>query len=441
MAKIQLTLSTGYVPNWGAWEGVREVMQNAMDAQDDGFEMEVRHNGVDTLRVSSRDVKLDANVWLLGTSSKGSGKYRGHFGEGLKLGVLALVRANHDVKIINDDESWSPKIEESEVFGGADVLTIYTRSRASQARRFTVEIGGIDKATWDDLKPRFLHLAKPKNMIHTTRGDVILDRSFKGKVFVKGIFVQTNHSLAAGYNFSDVDTDRDRKMVDSWDLHHHAAKAWEEAMTQRPTPKITSRVIKMLAAGDPDVKEMGSMYGTVNPEVAEAVTTHFKKLHGPDFVPVTSMAESREAKHLGKKGVVVPSSLAKVLEAEIGSLAKAKEAHKQATSKTYAWDGLTKAEQAMYTRVMELVEPAAESLGYAPIETRLTVVDFNDEKTLGQHRDEGKILIAKKILTDFEELLSTVVHEASHDKGGDGHVEHERGVEALFSRIIAQGIK
>ena len=306
MAKIQLTLSTGYVPTWGAWEGVREVMQNAMDAEDDGFAMDVRHNGVDTLRVSSDDVKLDPNVWLLGTSSKGSGKYRGHFGEGFKLGVLALTRAGHEVKIINDDESWSPKIEESETFGGEDVLTIYTRSRNTSTRKFTIEIGGISKDTWATLKPRFLHLAKPKHVIETSRGGVILDKAYKGKVFVKGIYVQTKSDLAAGYDFSNVDTDRDRKMVDSWDLQNAASKAWEEAMTKKPEPKITRRVITMLEAGAVDVQGMGSMYGTVNPEVAKEVASHFRKEHGANAVPVTSMAESREVAHLGKKGVVVP---------------------------------------------------------------------------------------------------------------------------------------
>lgn len=438
MSKMELSINSQYVQGWGAWEGVREIMQNALDAQDDGFEMEVRHNGVDTLRISSKDVKLDANVWLLGTSSKGSGRYRGCFGEGLNLSMLALVRAGHDVKIINDDESWIPKIEESDTFGGSDVLTIYTRKRQNRAYKFTVEIGGVDRETWAMIKPRFIHLAKPKRSVPTSHGDVILDSAFKGRIFVKGIYVQTKADLSAGYNFHSVDTDRDRKMVDSWDLHYTAAKAWEEAMTRQASPKITKKVIKMLEAGAPDVEQMGSLYGSVNPKVAEAVSAHFRSEHGDNAVPVTSMSDSREAGHLGKKGVVVPRALAKVLELDFGSLEKAREAHRQATAKTYAWDELDAKEQDHYTAVVGLVERAASSLGYAPVEDRLTVVDFNDERTEGQHKSDGSLLLAKRILADYENLLATLVHEVAHDKGRDGEVEHERAEGILFSRIIAQ---
>ena len=84
--KFQLTIATNYCSTWGAWEGCRELVQNGLDAQDDGAEMKVSHH-IDTFRVVSQGVKLDARVWLMGTTSKSSGGYRGHFGEGLKLGV------------------------------------------------------------------------------------------------------------------------------------------------------------------------------------------------------------------------------------------------------------------------------------------------------------------------------------------------------------------
>jgi len=440
MAKIQLTLSTGYVSSWGAWEGVREVVQNGLDALDDGFALDIRHSGKDVLRVSSEGVKLDSNVWLLGTTSKESGNYRGHFGEGLKLGVLALVRAGHDVKIVNDDESWTPKIEESETFGGADVLTIYTHKRQIPAGRFTVEIGGITKETWAMLKPRFLHLVQPKNAVTTSRGEVILDKTFKGKVFVKGIFVQHKADLAAGYNFHHVDTDRDRKMVADWDLKYNAAMAWQEAMTQTgATPKLVKRVIAMLNRGDTDVQQMGDSYGGVNKAIAAKVAEHFKAEHGESAIPVTSMAESREVEHLGKRGIVVPRSLAKVLEEEIGSVDSARQMFKLSVAKTYGWDDLSPEEQGVYSRVIALVEPASTALGHMPVEARLTVVDFNDPIVMGLHRhDEGGVIeIARKLLTSFEETLSTVVHEVAHDKGIDGAVGHERAIERLFSRIVS----
>jgi hypothetical protein len=84
MAKFQLTISAGYVEDWGLHEGVREIIQNALDGQQDGCPMTIDHSG-DTLTVSNQGARLDRSVWLLGNSSKNADSHRGHFGEGLKL--------------------------------------------------------------------------------------------------------------------------------------------------------------------------------------------------------------------------------------------------------------------------------------------------------------------------------------------------------------------
>lgn len=441
MAKLELSINCEYVRNWSVWEGVREVMQNAMDAQDDGFKMDARHNGKDTLRVSNEGVKLDPNVWLLGTTTKREGNYRGHFGEGLNLSMLALVRGGHSVKIINGDESWTPKIEPSETFNGADVLTIYTHKRHNDIGKFVIEIGGIDRETWANLKPRFLDLAKPKRVVKTTRGDVILDKAFKGKIFVKGIYVEYRAELAAGYNFRNVDTDRDRKMVDTWDLKYNAAKAWEEAMTQdEAEPKITLRVVEMLNDNALDVEQMGDGYG-INKTVAEKVGEVFKGKHGESAIPVQSMAESREVEHLGKRGIVVPRPLAKLLADEVGSIESARKSFSRATANVYGWDDLNDDERDVYGKVLNLVEPAASGLGHENVENRLTVVDFNDETLNGLHHPDGKIEVARKLLGDFEKFLSVLVHEVSHDHGIDGEKDHERAEGRLFSRIIASLVR
>jgi len=435
MAKIQLTLSTNYVPTWGAWEGVREVIQNALDAQDDGYEMEVRHSGTDTLRITSKGVKLDANVWLLGQTTKAGGNYRGHFGEGLKLGVMALVRAGHEVKIVNDDESWTPKIEGSETFNGADVLAIYTRSRNTRSYKFTVEIGGINRDTWKMLRERFLFLAKPKRVVSTSRGEVILDEAFKGRLYVKGIYVQTRASLSAGHNFNNVETDRDRKMVDAWDLKYNCARAWEEAMTHGE-PKVAEQVISMLEANAPDIEGFCDTYAPLNDKAAKTIAEHFKKEHGEDAIPVANMADSREAGHFGKRGVVVPLPLVRALKDQVGDIDQVRTKFKAATSKTYGWDELTETEQAVYSKAMALVEAAAQDLGYAPVEARTKLVDFNDESLNGTHKG-GDIQLAKKLLTSFDETIRVLVHEVAHDQGADGEKSHEVAEGRLFAKIIS----
>lgn len=433
MAKIQLTLSTKYVPSWDTWAAVREVVQNAMDGEVDGFPMKVTHSGT-TLKVSNVGAKLDARVWLLGHSSKSGDQYRGQHGEGLKLGTLVLLRQGHDVKIVNGDESWTPALEASETFGGEEVLAIYTHKRQNDSGAFTVEIGGITKEAWALMKPRFLFMVKPAKSIETSYASVLLDPELKGQVFVKGIFVQVVPDLSAGYDFKHVTVDRDRRLVSSWDLKYYASKAWEEAMTKDYVdPGV---IVDMLESSAPDVQDLNSSYAA--PLVSEKVTAVFKQRHGADALPVLNMAEAREVAHFGRRGVVVAQAFAEVLRksADLHIDAVRKES-RSSVKKSYGWQDLTESEQGVYRSMLDIVEPAAVELGFGTIEDRLNVVDFGDDKLDGTFKG-GQIRIAKRLLSDPEEYLATLVHEVSHAAGGDGEVGHERAEGKLFSRIITR---
>jgi len=438
MAVIETNISDAYVGRWGAWEGVREFVQNALDASDDGFEMKVRHSG-DTLKITSVGARLQKDVWLMGVSSKASGSYRGHFGEGLKLACLCLLRAGHDVKMINRDESWTPKLEGSEVFNGRTVLKVFTRVRENDCGVFTVEINGIDKEAWELMRPRFLALCPAKKSVETRYATVLLDPEFKGKVFVKGIFVQHNPQLAAGYDFKQLETDRDRKMVDSWDLRHHAGRAWEEAMTSAAVK--VDVVLDLMATSAPDVQGVGdSTWGDHAVAARQALAAAFVERHGDGALPVANMAEAREVGHYGKAGVVVPESLVAALRSTNAlNLDAVRKEFKNSVKKTYGWGDLTADEQATYTDVVGMVEAAAADLGYAKVEERLTVVDFGDEALNGLHESVGgvaTIKIAKRLLTSFEDALRVLVHEVAHDNGGDGEKAHEAAEGKLFARIV-----
>lgn len=433
MAKIQLTISKDYVAGWGVWEGIREILQNALDAEQDGKKMSVDYvEKTHTLTVSTRGVKLDSKVWLMGTTSKADGTYRGHFGEGLKLGVLALVRKGVPLKIINNDESWSCALEESDTFRGEPVLTIRTRDRAP-TYAFTVEIGAIAPDAWEVIRQRFRHTADPGAVVvPTSQGDILLDENQKGRLYVKGIWVQDLPNLDAGYDLRFAETDRDRRMVDSYDLRYYTAKMWSEAVNNEAVR--ADHVLDMLTKGVRDVDGFES----AAPEAKKAIADAFAATHG-DALPVTSMAEAREAEHYGHRGVVVPAALALALQGADPerTLAAKREANKHAVAKHYGWSDLTDAERDVYTTVVGLVENAAQSLGYSPVEARLTIVDFRDENLNGLHSAKG-IQIAHRLLADFEEALRVLVHEVAHDKGADGEKDHERAEGRLFARIVAR---
>jgi len=175
MAKLQLTIASDYCPTWGIYEGVREILQNCMDSNDDGFRMVIEPptEARPVLSLINKGARLDRATLLLGVSSKRDGSHRGLHGEGMKIGTLALVRAGRQVAIVNDDETWAASLEHSESFG-QPVLTIFTRQRTRPAGEFRVEIE-LTPAEWADFQLCFIDLQQGLASIETTEGQILTD--------------------------------------------------------------------------------------------------------------------------------------------------------------------------------------------------------------------------------------------------------------------------
>lgn len=432
MPKIQLTIKTSYLPSWGAYEGVREIVQNGRDA-------EVEHSAPlkvdwynDNLRVENEGANLPLKALLLGHTSKtGNSELIGKFGEGLKLGILALVRAGHPVKIRNGGEVWTPSIERSEVFD-EDVLTFNIEKGREPKNRVRVEIGGITKEAWEQMRECFLFLAKPKKdeQVETYQGTLLLGPKYKGRVYVKGIFVQTDPELSFGYNMKDAELDRDRKMVESWNLKYHTKNIFLAAMNKRED--LFEQFNVMLEEASTEVETISDYSGAYGvPEKAvEHLAAKFKAQHGEDAIPVTSLAESIDIEHLGKRGVVVSKQLGTVLAKKLGDSLTVKTQLAKEEVKRYGWSDLSDPEKGNLSDAVALINEV-EALGIATVE----VVDFRSEDLMGQYKD-GKVYVAKKYLVDPDETLRILVHEAAHRQGGDGDKAHVDRVENIWKGIV-----
>jgi hypothetical protein len=77
----------------------------------------------------------------------------------------------------------------------------------------------------------------------------------------------------------------------------------------------------------------------------------------------------------------------------------------------------------------------------AGISVRASVVKFvRDGELMGLYRG-GTIHIARNVLTDRMETLGTLIHEYSHNWGGDGSIAHSRAIEESWvkvARVIAR---
>jgi hypothetical protein len=417
--KFHLSISPDYCRDWGVWEVAREVISNALDSEAEGHAVTIEHRG-DVLLVSNKGVKLDPSIWLLGTTSKTSrGNQRGQFGEGLKIAMLAAVRMGLTVEIVNDDEAWTPTLEESDVFKGTRVLTVTTRQR-SPTGAFVVAIAGVQQLVWEDIKQRFLALKPPADVIATTHGSILVGEGHKGKIYVKGVFVQHNDTLSFGYDFTQGRVDRDRKMMNVDDARISMAQCWIWAALRVPR-LIENVIVPMLEKGAKDIETMAL---SIPDALGSQIRDLFVKKYGDEAMAVRTPADALQVGHYGKRGVVLPGPYVNVLEKYMGTLGHHVATFAKAVDHVVSMADLDDEELTNLVGAIELVDEAGSVIGLKPTRGRTDVVVFKG-KTNGMHLPDGTIQLARKILRDPPELRRVLVHELAHDVALDGDKRHE----------------
>lgn len=437
---IELTVKSTYLPTWAAYEGVRELVQNAKDAErEHGAEMTVTHKG-DVLVIENAGTQLPIQALLVGHTSKAERRdLIGQFGEGLKFGTLALVRAGHKMVIRTGAETWTPSIRPSATFGGEPVLTFeITPSRL--VNKVRIEVHGITAEDWKTFRECFLFLTgrKGDDVVETIYGSLLLAPRMKGRVFVKGIFVQKDEKLDYGYDLSHAEVDRDRRLIARWDLTGATRRIWEQALAQRP--ELADGFFAALEKGRTDVEGIASWNVDSLPAPAiDAAAAAFKARHGEDAVPVKDFGESRDLGHLGKKGVVVPEALSAVLARVLGSTEAVKEQLRAEAAARFAWTDLTPAERDVYDAAERLVAQAQAALDGKPhAGYPIDVVEFRDPALLGRY-GAGRIELARTCLASVPQAVEVLVHETAHARtgAGDGEKAHVEEIERLWRTVFA----
>jgi len=445
VAIIELSIKETYVPSWGTWECLREAMQNGMDEDKRGYKLTVKYrNG--QLHIQNIGADMTTEALLMGETDKAeNAELLGEHGEGLGVGILAGVRAGYDITIRTQTEIWKPFIGSSNNFRGRNVLKVRTRKLKVRRGDVTVSIT-MPEETWEEAKDLFLPFAtldRAKHLIEIEgRGAIIRDEKFKGRVYVKGIFVQHIPELVMGYNLLDFRVDRDRRLIDTWNLKWELASMYREAIRKRPEA-MAPEVYAMLRDGKMDTQ---SLEHNSDEEVTEALAQEFIAEHGENSVPVKSIGEAVDISNANKHGVVVNDTLAKVLAASrtVQTSEEVKQALAKSITATYSWSDLTAIEQANLQAAAAIVDAVLpsflESHHVEPVLNIIQVADFYQEDLVGEIRD-GRVVLARKVLTTQEEILEHLVHELAHIISGadDGMIRHTRAIESLWSALYWKG--
>lgn len=293
--KFTLPISPDYVAHWGLWEAVREIYQNALDQGEATitYDPEVGH-----LYIASATGALTPETLVLGTSSKRENPaQRGKFGEGYKLALLVLARLGHNVSIRTGNEIWIPALEHDPVFN-AVVLNIYT-TEAQQSDGVRFMITGILPDEYD--------LVQSNIRPNPEECDTILDDPGQaGRIFVGGLYVATVKDFQCGYAFrpGTIKLDRDRGMVDGFDLSYETSRLW--------TAAGGDRAVELMNAEAPDVLYVEN-HTTKTSSLALSTEGWFSSTYGYHAIPVSDQDEIQRATAAGIKWVLVPTAVKNVL--------------------------------------------------------------------------------------------------------------------------------
>lgn len=425
--RIPLSITRSYRPDWGLWEGIREIIQNAKDAEvEHNAPFSVEHSG-NKLTIVNEGCTLNHRALLLGETTKADrNDLIGQWGDGLKIGVLALIRSGHEVVIKSGEEIWHPDIEPAPEYDGAEVLTFNIRKARTYRPSVEIEISNVSKVDWLTMARRFRFLPgeQYRDVVYTIYGDLLLDEP--GMLYVKGIFVERVTDMSYGYDFKDIDLDVDRRTVKSWSRDYECRQLLEQAMVERP--EIGKDCFRLLCEGKKDMQ--GFEYNKIR---SEAMINFMKSMwvdrHGTDAIPVVSTEDAAKLEHLGVRGVIVSSIAVNALGPIVGDAAKVMK--ELAFSTKEEFDPNSIPEGGMLLEALCVLEDAGHPINLA----HLQVVDFKDPNLRGQY-EGGLIKISRARLADgLSATVGTLAHELAHGMECNG-LTHGQALQRILEDVI-----
>ncbi|MDO4649908.1 MAG: hypothetical protein Q4B26_14810 [Eubacteriales bacterium] len=314
MRKYELSISADYVPAWGVVEATREFFQNALDEEtrDASNKMMLEYDPEkELLKIGNKHSKLDIKTLLFGNTTKADNdEMIGNHGEGYKIATVVLLRNGKTVTFQNycRHEVWRPRLVRSRKYDGMMVPTFFVENNAiwmkAPEHSLIIEIGGITAEEYEKIQAANLHLQEYEKS-ETRYGDILEDKRFVGKVFVGGLYICEEPRLDNfGLDFkpSWVRLERDRSMVNSFDVQWYAARMIEES--------ADSDLIKS------SIDHYSGTYvneWSIPDELKDEIAEDFINRYGAKAVPVTNQSDLEKMKKRGWKPVIVTEAKKKII--------------------------------------------------------------------------------------------------------------------------------
>ena len=334
----EITISPNYVSNWGIKEAIRELLQNAIDGETNGYEKIINYDG-NTLNITSLGIDLKAKDLILGCSSKEDQEGMvGKYGEGFKLALVVLLRKGMNVEIQNGNKIWIPSFKVSDTF---DTQVLNIEEIDSVGDELTFSISPVDQQLYNSLLDYFPCIDDSfGEVVNCDNGQILLDKKFKGKMYVEGLYIQTDDNFKYGYNFNSdvVELDRDRKAINYYDLRALTAQSIITA------EECNKEIFDAITDSCVDVRDIEDVIDEASESFLEEYREQFYEENNLDentLVATESVMRQLEQMDVDVpvvKGTEIQSYLIAKANDKLGIIEEAKEAIKNKNDKEEAFD-------------------------------------------------------------------------------------------------------
>ena len=266
---LNMWIAENYCSHWGIKEGLREFLQNQFDGMIikvgnkknicvernendfDFFEKNQKEKIGGINYISSKEM---ISIWNKGIIRQGdflfgSSKEEiqnkdiiGRFGEGMKLGILALSRLNKNVTIFSHDKVYNFFFEKDDNFiqNNESKRCLFCKiekyNLLDMYDKVNVQITNIKLNEWKEQIINYLWLIKSEAEIYPVYdgpnneiGEILLEEYLYNKIYCKGIFVENEQLkkiplngkekktlIAPGFNLMNLKLDRDRNSIQDY---------------------------------------------------------------------------------------------------------------------------------------------------------------------------------------------------------------------------------
>lgn len=409
MKKFDMNLSDSYVESWGTWEALRELVSNAMDA-DDNYKLErVDDNNI---LISTTTVPKISELRVIGCSgSRKDDKKIGKFGEGFKLAALSLTRNGDVLKLI------TPKYEVSFVLEMDDFGETRTLQMLVDEKDFEV-IGSNF----------FIQASNVGNMLSgkffDSKKDSLIEKEYGYlNIYYKGIWVsEIKENSLYDYSLGSFDLNRDRNVVNEWSFAYDAASFISSKMSL----EIANKIINNHESYEMNL--IRRFPNNFNSMAKKTLSDAVAMKYGDDFLVSTDDSESNQmASARGQKVVRLPDGLNNVCDIKTT---------KQFLSSTIGFSEVLNRD---YKKEMLEVE---KFLDLFSINCDVRIFENNQEtmSILGQADEEkNTIWLNEKLFLPGRKKnrISTMIHEIAHliSKSGDGTIGFEETLSNLLGEL------